>query len=320
MKPLPPVTWSKVALQPFSLILGNESYLASRAIRNIRELARQAHADLEVSEVQDSDYSPGLLLNLAAPSLFAEPRLVIVHGASEGLLEDLEELASNPPEATFIVVRISSLVGHGGKIKNAFASKAQVVQCEEIKRDSDRIEFIRNEFASARVKIDADAIRALVNAFNEDLAELGGACAQLINSGYTQVSAEIVERTFEGRIETNAFKIADAALAGNATEAIRLLRHGLGTGIDEVALTAALAMRVRQLARLFNDRNAAPAALGMQPWQLDKARKELVGWDENSLISLVQQLADTDAAVKGAAKDPAFALEKLLLSMAKKGQ
>lgn len=320
MKPLPPVTWSKVALQPFSLILGNESYLASRAIRNIRELARQAHADLEVSEVQDSDYSPGLLLNLAAPSLFAEPRLVIVHGASEGLLEDLEELASNPPEATFIVVRISSLVGHGGKIKNAFASKAQVVQCEEIKRDSDRIEFIRNEFASAKVKIDADAIRALVNAFNEDLAELGGACAQLINSGYTQVSAEIVERTFEGRIETNAFKIADAALAGNATEAIRLLRHGLGTGIDEVALTAALAMRVRQLARLFNDRNAAPAALGMQPWQLDKARKELVGWDENSLISLVQQLADTDAAVKGAAKDPAFALEKLLLSMAKKGQ
>ncbi|MEY4714212.1 MAG: polymerase subunit delta, partial [Actinomycetota bacterium] len=157
-------------------------------------------------------------------------------------------------------------------------------------------------------------------AFNEDLGELGGACAQLINSGHSQITSEIVERTFEGRIETNAFKIADAALSGNATDAIRLLRHGLSTGIDEVALTAALAMRIRQLARLFNDRNAAPAALGMQPWQLDKARKELIGWDEASLIALVQQLADTDAAVKGAAKDPAFALERLLLSMSQKAK
>lgn len=320
MKPMPPVIWSKVSLSPFTLILGSENYLAGRAIRLVRELARAAHPSLEVSEVQDGEYSPGLLLNLAAPSLFAEPRLVIIHGTAEGLLEDLEQLAINPPEETYVVVRVPSLVGHGGKIKTVFASKAQVVQCDEIKRDSDRIEFIKNEFAVSGVKIDADAVRALVNAFNEDLGELGGACAQLINSGYSQVSAETVELTFEGRIETNAFKIADAALAGNASEAIRLLRHGLATGIDEVALTAALAMRVRQLARLFNDRNAAPAALGMQPWQLDKARKELVGWDEDSLVALVQQLADTDAAVKGASKDPAYALEKLLLRMATKGQ
>ena len=320
MKPMPPVTWSKASLQPFSLVLGSEGYLASRSIRAMRELARAQHPDLEVSEVQDSEYAPGMLLNLAAPSLFAEPRMVIVNGSSEGLLEDLEELAKNPPENTYVVVRISSLVGHGGKIKAGFSGQAQVIQCDEIKRDSDRIEFIKNEFASAKVKIDADAIRAMVNAFNEDLGELGGACAQLINSGYSHVNVEIVERTFEGRIETNAFKIADAALSGNASDAIRLLRHGLTTGIDEVALTAALALRIRQLARLFNDRNASPAALGMQPWQLDKARKELVGWDEASLISLVQQLADTDAAVKGAAKDPAFALEKLLLTMARKGQ
>lgn len=320
MKPIPPVSWSKASLHPLSLILGNESYLASRAIRNIRDLARQSHPDLEVSEVQESEYSAGLLLNLAAPSLFEEPRLVIVQSVAEGLLEDLEIFVASPPESTYVVVRISSLVGQGGKIKSALSDRAQIVQCDEIKRDSDRIEFIRNEFASAKVKIDADTTKALVNAFNEDLGELGGACAQLVNSGYSHVTAEIVERTFEGRIETNAFKIADAALSGNATESIRLLRHGLGTGIDEVALTAALSMRVRQLARLFNDRNASPASLGMQPWQLDKARKELVGWDENSLIALVQQLADTDAAVKGAAKDPAFALEKLLLSMAQKGQ
>ncbi len=320
MKSQPPVIWSKVSLQPLVLVLGSESYLASRAIRKIRELARTEHPDLELSEINESEYSPGLLLNHAAPSLFGEPRLVLVNGVSEGLLEDLEEVSRNLPENTYVVVRVSSLVGQGGKIKAAFSSRALVVQCDELKRDSDRIDFARSEFSQAGIKVDADALRALVVAFNEDLGELGGACAQLINSGHSQITSEIVERTFEGRIETNAFKIADAALSGNATDAIRLLRHGLSTGIDEVALTAALAMRIRQLARLFNDRNAAPAALGMQPWQLDKARKELIGWDEASLIALVQQLADTDAAVKGAAKDPAFALERLLLSMSQKAK
>lgn len=316
----PPVIWSKVSLQPLVLVLGSESYLASRAMRKLRELARNQHEDLEISEVSEAEYSPGLLLNLAAPSLFGEPRLVLVNGVSDGLLEDLEEVSKSLPENTYVVVRVASLVGLGSKIKSAFSSRALVVQCDEIKRDSDRIDFAKSEFAQAGVKVDADALRALVVAFNEDLGELGGACAQLINSGYSHITSEIVERTFQGRIETNAFKIADAALGGNPAEAIRLLRHGLSTGIDEVALTAALAMRIRQLARLYNDRNAAPAALGMQPWQLEKARKELNGWDETSLVALVQQLADTDAAVKGAAKDPAFALERLLLSMSQKGK
>jgi len=122
---------------------------------------------------------------------------------------------------------------------------------------------------------------------------------------------------FGGRVETNAFKIADAALAGNAAEAIRLFRHGFSTGIDSVALVAALSMRIRQLARLFNDRNAAPATLGMQPWQIDKARKELSGWQEEQLAGLVRLAAQTDADVKGASRDPEYSVEKLLLAMAR---
>ncbi len=127
-----------------------------------------------------------------------------------------------------------------------------------------------------------------------------------------------MEQTFQGRVETNAFKIADAALAGNAAEAIRLFRHGFTTGIDPVALSAALTMKIRQLARLFNDRNASPGALGMQPWQLEKARRELSGWEESQLIKLVQLAAQTDADVKGASRDPGFSIEKLLFAMARK--
>jgi len=144
---------------------------------------------------------------------------------------------------------------------------------------------------------------------------LGAACSQLVSRG-EPVTLSVVEALFGGRVETNAFKIADAALSGNAAEAIRLFRHGFATGIDSVALVAALAMRIRQLAKLFNNRNPQPAAVGMQPWQIDKARRELSGWSEASLADLVEMLAQVDADVKGASRDPEYAVEKLLLAMA----
>jgi DNA polymerase-3 subunit delta len=55
----------------------------------------------------------------------------------------------------------------------------------------------------------------------------------------------------------------------------------------------------------------------MQPWQIDKARKELSGWQEEDLAGLVRLAAQTDAEVKGASRDPEYSVEKLLLAMAR---
>ncbi|MDG2496760.1 MAG: DNA polymerase III subunit delta [Aquiluna sp.] len=311
------VSWYQATPWPLVLISGPESYFAGRAIRQIKSQLRLEHENLEISEVSDGEYSAGLLLSLAAPSLFNEPRLVIIQGASEGLLEDIKGLMSEPAENCTIIVRTPNLVGHNGKVRKELAPLALNIVCDEVKKDSDRIDFVNREFKTFGIPIEQPATKALVAAFGSDMGELGAACDQLAKSGRVKISASDVEQSFEGRQETNAFKIADAALAGNATEAIRLFRHGSATGIDPVALTAALAMKIRQLARLFNDRNASPAALGMAPWQVDKARRELSGWSESELIDLVQLAAKTDFDTKGASRDPEYSIEKLLLRMAK---
>ncbi|MEY3967025.1 MAG: polymerase subunit delta [Actinomycetota bacterium] len=312
------VYWQDAAPAQLVLITGSESYLASKAMSRIKQILRAESPELEITEIDDGEYSPSLLFSVAAPSLFAEPRLVIIQGAQESLLEDLTKLTEEPIEACTVVVRVPNSVGHNQKLKQSLSKKALVVSCEELKKDSERADFVKQELANSGKKIDASGLKALLAAFNQDLAELGGACAQLAAAAESTITQEVVERNFQGRVETNAFKIADAALAGNAAEAIRLFRHGFTTGIDPVALNAALAMRIRQLARLYNDRNASPAALGMQPWQLDKARRELQGWDESALVSLVQLAAQTDADVKGASRDPEFSIERLLMAMARK--
>lgn len=311
------VYWNGAVPASLVLVTGTESYLASRAIKSIKTALREAYPELEVSEISEGEYSPSMLMAVAAPSLFAQPRLVIIYSGGEGLLEDLVTYANEPFEDCFVVVRIPNAVGQNGKIKTQLSKSALNVSCEEIKKDSERADFIKGEISSYGLKVEPAAIKALQSAFSQDLGELAAACNQLASASEGLVTLKLVEDTFQGRLETNAFKIADAALAGNAAEAIRLFRHGFSTGIDPVPLTAALAMRIRQLARLFNDRNASPAALGMAPWQLDKARRELQGWEEQELIDLVDLLAQTDADVKGASRDPEFSIEKLLLAMAR---
>jgi DNA polymerase-3 subunit delta len=58
----------------------------------------------------------------------------------------------------------------------------------------------------------------------------------------------------------------------------------------------------------------------MAPWQLDRARKDLVGWSEEGLAAAIQAVATADAAAKGAERDPVFALEKLVQLLASKGE
>lgn len=310
------INWNEAKPAPLVFITGTESYLAGRAIRMIRQQLKDQFAEIEITEISDGDYTAGALFEYASPSLFGEPRLVIIHGPAEGLKEDLKSYVENPADAVTVVVRLPNLVGHSGSIRKELAKSALNVACEEIKKDSERIDFVNREFKDAKVQVEPAAVRALVLAFNSELGELGAACSQLAMN-FSKVTLKEVEETFGGRVETNAFKIADAALSGNATEAIRLFRHGFATGIDPVPLVAALTMRIRQLARLFNDRNASPAALGMQPWQVDKARKDLAGWQEMELAQLVELAAATDADVKGAARDPEYSVERLLLAMAR---
>jgi DNA polymerase-3 subunit delta len=42
----------------------------------------------------------------------------------------------------------------------------------------------------------------------------------------------------------------------------------------------------------------------MKDWQVDRARRDLTGWNETSLGMAIQAAARADAEVKGASRDP----------------
>src|SRR5690606_20165196 len=146
-----------------------------------------------------------------------------------------------------------------------------------------------------------DAVRALVDAIGPDLAELASSCQQLIRDVNGPVELEAVQRYYGSRVNATGFAVADAAIAGKVGEALALARHALEGGTDPVPLVAALAMKLRTLAKVgaARGRNLDPARdLGLAPWQVDRARRELRLWRADTVAEAIAAVARADAEIK----------------------
>lgn len=324
---IPQLAWHSVDPAPVVLVTGSEQLLAERAIRAIREKMRDADPSLEVSDIDAGAYAPGELLTLASPSLFAEPRLIRVsqvEKATDAFLEETLGYLDAPADDTVLVLR------HGGGVRGkklldairAGSGGGVEVVCAELKREGDKIDFAAAEFRAAKRKATPGAVRALVSAFTDDLAELAAACRQLISDTDGDITEQTVDRYYAGRAEVTAFAVADAAIAGRPGEALGLLRHALASGSDPVPIVAAFAMKVRTMAKLAGARgssNDLARQFGLQGWQVDRARRDLQGWTDEGLARAIEALAAADAQVKGAGRDPVYALERMVAVIASRG-
>ena len=324
---IPQMAWHQIRAAPVILVTGPEDFLAERASRQLRDALRENDPSLEVHDLRADAYAPGELVTLASPSLFGEPRLIRVDAAATMndafLIEALEYIAA-PADDTVVLIR------HGGgvrgkklldAIRQGTGAGIEVV-CAELKRDSDRADFAAAEFRHAGRAIAPGALRALVGAFADDLADLAGACQQLLADTDGDITEHTVEKYYGGRVEVNAFAVADAAIAGRHGEALALLRHALATGADPVPMVAAFAMKLRTMAKVGGSRGSGgqvASQLGVAPWQVDRARRDLQGWTEEGLGRAILTVAETDAAVKGAQRDAVYALETLVRVVADRG-
>ena len=129
-----------------------------------------------------------------------------------------------------------------------------------------------------------------------------------------------MRRYFGGRAEVTSFAVADEALAGRATRAMEQLRWALSTGVAPVLVTSALASGLRGLGKLQGNRsgmgdNDLARDIGVPPWKLRTMRQQLRGWDQSGLAAAIRAVALADADIKGAADEPAYALERCVLAV-----
>jgi len=322
---IPQLSWRAPQPAPIVLVSGPEDVCAERAIAGVRDYLRAEDPTLEVSDLRADDYAAGTLLAVTSPSLFGEPRLVRVTGVekcSDAFLAEAVSYLAGPQDGATVVLRHTGASVRGKKLLDAIRAGeggGVEIACPAIKRDSDRFDFAAGEFQAAKKRIAPAALRALVSAFADDLTELAAACQQLIADVPGEVTEQVVERYYGGRVEISSFTVADTAIAGRYGDALIALRHALASGADPVPLVAAFAMKLRTMARVAGNREpsaALAARLGMKDWQVDRARRDLAGWNETSLGMAIQATARADAEVKGGSRDAVFALERMVTVIA----
>jgi DNA polymerase-3 subunit delta len=136
----------------------------------------------------------------------------------------------------------------------------------------------------------------------------------------TSVSADDVARYYGTRVNATGFAVADAAVVGKTAEALALVRHALSSGTDPVPLVAALGGKLRVMAKVgaTRGRGLDPVRdLGLAPWQVDRARRELRGWDADRVAAAIEAVAEADAQVKGAGRHPRYAVETAVREVAR---
>ncbi len=317
---IPQLGWDRVRPAAVVLVSGTESFLAERAIRTLREILRAEDPSLEISDLDADAYGPGELITLASPSLFGEPRMIRVSGVekcTDAFIVETTRYLESPAEDTYLVLRHSGGV-RGKRLLDAIRGglgNGIEITCAELKKDSEKLEFAAAEFALENRRVTSGALRALAGAFSGDLAELAAACQQLILDVGEEITEATVEKYYAGRVETNAFRVADVAIAGRRGDALLLLRHALASGADPVPIVAAFASKLRTMAKISGARGGSgqlAQQFGLAPWQVDRARRDLQGWDDRGLGRCIELLAETDAAIKGAGRDPVFVLERLV--------
>ena len=319
----PGISWRELTPQPLILLTGSEDYLASRAFELLRSQAA-AREDIEVTRLDAAKYEPGELLLATSSSLFSSANLVEVHELAqmnEYFLKDAMSYLKDQAPENVLIMHYSGGT-RGKKLIDAIkAAGALIVNCQPVKKDAEKIDFVQAEFKAAKRRITNDAVKALVAAVGNSLAELGSSCSQLIQDTTGTIDQEIVDRYYGGRVEATAFKVADAAISGNAQAALRTLRHALGTGTDPIPIVATLAMKVRQLAKVLgvNEPAASLASeLGMAPWQVQQAQQQARGWERSDLALCIEEIANTDRMVKGGSRSPGYALEHAIMFIAAK--
>ncbi len=306
------------------LLLGSEGALADRALGKI--MAELKEEKCEITTISSADAILGDISDALAPSLFSERRALIIKDLQDLPEESRDEITRYLDEqdelTTLVFVHKGGVKGKAllDAIKKA---KPEIISCDPLKKESEKEEFVKSLFLDAGRKATGGAIAALVGALGNEMRELQAAVSQICldaQAGKT-IDEAMVDKFHQGRIETTGFDVADAALDGNLPGALVALRSALETGTDPVMITSAIASNLRSLAKVSGVNRGARSfdvagELGMAPWQIDKARRQLAGWSPRSIAKAVQAIALADAQVKGAASDPIFALEKALATIA----
>ncbi len=292
------------ALGSVTLLWGEDAFL-------LRETALAMLGDIRATEVDAAEWEGGELQDLATPSLFGEPRALLVtdcRSLSKTALGELATYLRSPDPGAPLV--LACTVAERGKLPAALAKMVDPVG------DTKQIQVPRKELEAwlvqrakgIGIELTPPAARALVQTLGEDLAQLAGALDQL-GAAFEErrITPAEVHQQFRGLGEQKTWDLCDRAFGKDLPGAIRALRAIEESGDEALMVLGGIAVRVRDLIRVraLPDRTP-PAQVAKQAglrfdWQARRYQQQARNYTLDELVTIHDRIAETDRALKSGA-------------------
>jgi DNA polymerase-3 subunit delta len=287
-----------------TLLWGEDAFL-------LREAALAIVGDVRATEVDAGEWQGGELQDLATPSLFGEPRALIVTDcrslSKDAIVELAGYLASPAPDAPLV---LACTVAERGKPPAALLKLVEpvgVVRQVQIAR-KELEPWLAQRAKAIGVDLTAQAARAMVETLGDDIAQLVSSLRQLADAYAGQrVTPALVHQQFRGLGEQKTWDLCDRAFGKDLPGAIRALRSIEEGGDDALMVLGGVAARVRDLIRVRALPDRLPPAQAAKraglrfEWQARRYQQQARNFSIEELVRIHEQIADTDLALKSGA-------------------
>lgn len=242
-------------LAPVYLIAGEEPLQRDEAADAVRAAARaQGYTEREVFEAERGFDWNRLRQAGASLSLFASRRVLDVRLGNakpdEAGAETLSAYAADPAPDTLLLVTCGKLERGGGTWTTALEQAGVMVQVWPVEAKQ-LPAWLERRLRSRGLTPDADAVALLAERVEGNLlAAVQEVEKLLLLYGPGPVTAEAVREATADSARFDAFKLVDAALAGDRARSLRILAGLKQEGGEPPMIVGALTYALRELANL----------------------------------------------------------------------
>jgi DNA polymerase-3 subunit delta len=292
---------------PVRLLWGEDAFL-------LREAALQALGDRHAVEVSAEEWQGSELQDLATPSLFGEPRALLITGAKALSKDALAELAAYlqapDPNAPLL---LACTVAERGKPPAALVKLiepvGQIVQVQIGRKDLEP--WLVQRAKASGADLTGPGARILVETLGEDAGQLVAAVEQLSSAfGRERIGPAEVLRQFRGLGEQKTWDLCDRAFGKDLPGAMRSLRAIEEAGDEAIMVLGGISSRLRDLIKVRSlPPRTAPAAAAKQAglrfeWQARRYQQQAANFSMDELVRIHGLVAEADGTLKsGGAAD-----------------
>jgi DNA polymerase III subunit delta len=274
----------------------------------LREAAVEALGEVTPTEVDAHEWQGGETADLATPSLWGEPRALLVTHAkdlSERAVAEIAAYLSHPiPEAKLVLV---AQVGERAKAPSGLVKLVKgtgtIREIAVARRDLAR--WILDRARGKDLALAPDGAAALVDSVGESPADLDQAVSQLAAAyGRGRVARSEVQAQFHGLGEQRVWDLCDRMFGRDLPGAVRSLRALLEGREDPLLILGGIAARLRDLIRVRALPGRMPLAdlaraAGLRfEWQARRYRDQAQRFTPQELMRIHDHVAEADRLMK----------------------